>query len=196
MSAELQGKKIAIVATDGVEQAELTEPRKAMEEAGAATILISPSSESKIKAWNHQRWGRSFKVDAPITEARAEDYDALILPGGVMNPDKLRRDPQVLRFVKAFFNAGKPVAAICHGPWTLIDAGVMPGRRATSYHSLQTDLENAGANWVDEEVVVDQNLITSRKPDDIPAFNRALIEKLSGRAVSERRAEAEHELAA
>jgi protease I len=196
MSAELQGKKIAIIATDGVEQSELSEPRKAMEEAGATTTLLSPSSESKIKAWNHTRWGRSFKVDLPITQPRPEDFDALILPGGVMNPDKLRRDPQVLRFVKAFFDAGKPVAAICHGPWTLIDAGVVQGRRLTSYHSIQTDLKNAGADWVDEEVVVDQNLITSRKPDDIPAFNRALIEKLSGRAMSERRAEAAHELAA
>jgi len=182
MTTELSGKKIAIVATEGVEQVELVGPRKALEEAGAQTALISPATTHKIKAWNHKRWGCSYKVEVRIAEAKAEDYDALVLPGGVMNPDKLRREQQVLDFVKAFFSAGKPVAAICHGPWTLIDAGVVKGRRLTSYHSIQTDLRNAGAEWVDEEVLEDNNLVTSRKPEDIPAFNRKLIEKLQGAA--------------
>jgi len=177
MSAELKGKKVAILAEQGFEQVEMVEPRKALEDAGAQTALVSPATTAKIKAWNHKRWGRSYKVEVPLAEAQPENYDALLLPGGVMNPDKLRRNQQALDFVKAFFDSGKPVAAICHGPWTLIDAGLVKGRRLTSYHSIQTDLKNAGAEWVDEEVVEDNNLVTSRQPDDIPAFNRKIIEK-------------------
>lgn len=177
MSNELKGKKIAILATEGFEQVEMVEPRNALEEAGARTRLISPAETRKIKAWNFKRWGRSYKVEERLAESSPHDYDALLLPGGVMNPDKLRRDQQALEFVRAFFSAGKPVAAICHAPWTLIDAGVVKGRRLTSYYTIQTDLKNAGAEWVDEEVVEDQNLVTSRSPADIPAFNRRIIEK-------------------
>jgi protease I len=169
--------KVAILATEGFEQVEMVEPRKALEEAGAQTALVSPATTPKIKAWNRKRWGRSYKVEVLLADAKPEDFDALLLPGGVMNPDKLRRNPQVLDFVKAFFDTNKPVAAICHAAWTLIDARVVKGRRLTSYHSIQTDLKNAGAEWVDEEVVEDNNLVTSRAPDDIPAFNRKIIEK-------------------
>jgi len=182
MSAELRGKKIAILATDGFEQVELVDPRKALDEAGAQTAIVSPATTPKIKAWNHKRWGRFYKVDVPLAEAKPENFDALLLPGGVMNPDKMRRNPQVLSFVKGFFEANKPVAAICHAPWTLIDAEVVEGRRLTSYHSIQTDLRNAGAEWVDEQVVEDNNLVTSRSPDDIPALNRKIIEKFQGEA--------------
>src|SRR2546421_8395891 len=189
MSTELQGKKVAILATEGFEQAELYEPRKALEEAGAQTALISPAATAKIKAWNHKRWGRSYKVEVPLADAKPDDYDALLLPGGVMNPDKLRREQQALDLVKAFFDAGKPVAAICHGPWTLIDAGVVRGRRLTSWPSVRTDLKNAGADWVDEAVVVDQGLVSSRKPDDIPQFNAKMIEEFAeGRHSKERAA--------
>ncbi|MDB6017922.1 MAG: glutamine amidotransferase [Pedosphaera sp.] len=176
MDNDLNGKKIAIVVENGFEQVEMTGPREALDEAGAETDLISPA-DKKVKAWDLTRWGRSFKVDVPLAEARAEDYDALLLPGGVMNPDKLRVNQQALDFVKAFFDAGKPVAAICHAPWTLIDAGVVKGRRMTSYPSVKTDLKNAGAEWVDEEVVVDNGLVTSRQPSDIPAFNKKIIEE-------------------
>jgi protease I len=175
----LDGKKVAILATDGFEQDELLSPLEALKNAGADAQVVSPSEESKIKGWKHTDWGKKVKVDLPLNEASAEDFDALVLPGGVMNPDHLRRDPRVLEFVKSFFNAGKPVGAICHGPWTLIDAGVVRGRRMTSYETIQTDLKNAGANWVDEEVVVDNGLVTSRKPDDLPAFNAKLIEEIS-----------------
>jgi protease I len=178
MAHTLEGKKVAILATDGFEQVELTEPRQALDDAGARTEVVSPKG-GRIKGWNHTEWGDTFEVDVPLDRARAADYDALLLPGGVMNPDKLRRDPKVLAFVRAFFDEGKPVAAICHGPWTLIDAGVVKGRRVTSYHTIQTDLQNAGARWVDEEVVVDGGLVTSRKPDDIPAFNRKMIEEFA-----------------
>jgi protease I len=171
----LNGKKVAILVADGFEQVELTEPKKALEEAGAETRIVSPS-KGKVKGWNHTEWGDELPVDVPLGQARADEFDALLLPGGVMNPDHLRRNPEVQRFVKAFFDAGKPVAAICHGPWTLIDAGVARGRKMTSYESIQTDLKNAGVEWVDQEVVVDGNLVTSRKPDDIPAFNRAMVE--------------------
>jgi protease I len=154
---------------------EMFEPKKALEQAGAKTQILSPK-EGKVKGWNFTEWGQEVKVDLPIKQAKAADFDALLLPGGVMNPDKLRRNPDVLRFVKSFFDEGKPVAAICHAPWTLIDAGVVRGREMTSFESIQTDLKNAGARWVDREVVVDGNLVTSRKPDDIPAFNKAMIE--------------------
>lgn len=170
----LQGKKVAILVADGFEQVELTEPKKALDEAGAKTSIVSPS-KGKVKGWKHTEWGDELPVDVPLNQARAEDFDALLLPGGVMNPDRLRRLPEVQQFVKSFFDAGKPVASICHGPWTLIDAGVARGRKMTSYHTIQTDLKNAGVNWVDQEVVVDGNLVTSRKPDDIPAFNREMV---------------------
>ena len=171
----LQEKRVAILVADGFEQVELTEPRKALDEAGAKTEIVSPA-EGKVKGWNHTDWGQELPVDVPLEQANPEDYDALLLPGGVMNPDKLRAHPAAVRFVKHFFLSGKPVAAICHGPWTLIEAGVVRNRRITSYESIQTDLKNAGAQWVDQEVVTDGNLVTSRKPDDLPAFNRAMIE--------------------
>jgi protease I len=182
----LQGKKVAILVADGFEQVELTEPRKALDEAGAKTQIVSPKKD-KVKGWNHTEWGQELPVDVPLSQARPEEFDALLLPGGVMNPDHLRRDPGVQRFVKSFFDDGKPVAAICHGPWTLIDAGVARGRKMTSYETIQMDLKNAGVQWVDQEVVVDGNLVTSRKPDDIPAFNRAMVEQFAGQEVGARR---------
>ena len=172
----LNGKRVAIVVANGFEQIEMTDPREALEAAGATTDLVSIESD-EVKGWNHTEWGDTFSVDVPIDEADPDEYDALLLPGGVMNPDKLRRDERVQKFVRSFFEEGKPVASICHGPWTLIDAGVAKGRRMTSYHSIQTDLKNAGVEWVDEEVVVDQGLVTSRKPDDLPAFNEKMIEE-------------------
>jgi protease I len=178
MNQQLNGKKVAILVADGFEQVEMTEPRKALDQAGAQTQIVSPA-QGKVKGWQHTDWGDAFPVDVPLEQARADDYDALLLPGGVMNPDKLRRNQRALQFVKAFFESGKPVAAICHGPWTLIDAGVASGRKMTSYESIQTDLKNAGASWVDQEVVVDNGLVTSRKPDDIPAFNRKMIEEFA-----------------
>jgi len=174
----LTGKKVAILATDGFEQDELLSPLEALKDAGAETQVVSPT-EGKIKGWKHTDWGKKVKVDVTLAEANAEAYDALVLPGGVMNPDHLRRDPAALEFVKSFFRAGKPVGAICHGPWTLIDAGVVRGRKMTSYETIQTDLKNAGAEWVDQEVVVDNGLVTSRKPDDLPAFNAKLIEEIA-----------------
>jgi protease I len=182
----LQGKKVAILVADGFEQVELTEPRKALDQAGARTQIVSPKKD-KVKGWNHTEWGDEMPVDVPLNEARPEQFDALLLPGGVMNPDHLRRDPAVQRFVKSFFDDGKPVAAICHGPWTLIDAGVARGRKMTSYETIQMDLKNAGVDWTDQEVVVDGNLVTSRKPDDIPAFNRAMVEQFAGQEVGARR---------
>jgi protease I len=178
MQGQLSGKKVAILIADGFEQVEMTEPRQALEQAGAATELISFKS-GKVKGWQHTDWGDEFPVDVILERARPEEYDALLLPGGVMNPDKLRNDTRAVNFVKTFFDAGKPVAAICHGPWTLINAGVVRGRELTSYPSIQADLKNAGATWVDREVVVDNGLVTSRKPDDIPAFNRKMIEEFA-----------------
>jgi protease I len=178
MAQSLSGKKVAILVADGFEQVELTEPKQALEAAGAETQVISPNNDW-VKAWNRTDWGDEFVVNVNLAEANPADYDALLLPGGMMNPDKLRRNEQALQFVKAFFYVGKPVAAICHGLWTLIDAGVVKGRKVTSYESIQTDLKNAGAEWVDEEVVVDNGLVTSRKPDDIPAFNRKMIEEFA-----------------
>ena len=175
---QLSGKKVAILVADGFEQVEMTEPRKALDQAGAGTDLVSPA-QGKVKGWQHTKWGDEFDVDVPLDEATPEDYDALLLPGGVMNPDKLRANPRAVHFVRAFFDQGKPVAAICHGPWTLIDADVVKGRRLTSYVSIQTDLKNADAQWVDEEVVVDNGLVTSRQPSDIPAFNRKMIEEFA-----------------
>ena len=173
-SETLNGLKVAILVTDGFEQVEMTEPRKALDEAGAETRLVSPK-DGRVKAWNFTEWGDTFLVDMPLHSARSEDFDALLLPGGVINPDTLRALPEAVAFAKAFFDARKPVASICHGPWTIIEAGAARGRRLTSWPSLRTDLKNAGAEWVDEEVVVDRGLVTSRKPDDIPAFNPEVI---------------------
>jgi len=172
---KLDGLKVAILATDGFEQSELLEPRKALQQAGATTEVVAPKS-GKIRGWNHTEWGEEVGVDKELQQADPEQYDALVLPGGVMNPDKLRAIPEAVSFAKSFFDAGKPVAAICHGPWTVLEAGAAKGHRMTSWPSLKTDLRNAGADWVDAEVVVDGQLVTSRKPDDIPAFNRAAIE--------------------
>jgi protease I len=179
--ARLSGVKVAILAAEGFEQVELTEPRKALEEAGAQTRIVSPA-KGEVQGWRHFEKGDKFKVDIPLDKAEASDFDALLLPGGVANPDQLRMLPKAVQFVRAFFEAGKPVAAICHGPWTLIDAGVLEGRTITSWPSLKADLSNAGAKWVDEEVVDDDGLVSSRKPADIPAFNRRMIEEFAARA--------------
>ncbi|MBI5106373.1 MAG: type 1 glutamine amidotransferase [Solirubrobacterales bacterium] len=174
---KLEGKKIAIlVAPEGIEQVELTEPRKALEEAGAQVHLLS-TERGEVQAFNHLDKADTFPVDATVADAGAGDYDALMLPGGVANPDALRMDDDAVSFIRAFFEAGKPVAAICHAPWTLVEAGVVKGRRLTSWPSLQTDIRNAGGEWVDEEVVVDSGLVTSRKPDDLPAFNAKMVEE-------------------
>jgi protease I len=178
MADELQGKKIAFIATEGVEQAELTEPWKAVEGAGAQPELISIEG-GEVQAWKHFDKGGSFKVDKTIEEAQPAEYDGLVLPGGVANPDRLRTDENVVDFIREFAASGKPIAVICHGPWTLIEAGVVEGRTITSWPSLQTDLRNAGATWVDQEVVVDKGLVSSRKPDDLPAFNTKLIEEFA-----------------
>jgi protease I len=175
---KLHDKKVAILVADGFEQIEMTSPRAALEEQGARTHLISPNRDT-VKGWQHDHWGDTFNVDASLDEATPEDYDALLLPGGVMNPDKLRVNNQALEFVRSFFAAGKPVAVICHGPWTLINAGVVKGRRITSYHTIKIDLQNAGAQWVDEPVVVDEGLVSSRNPNDLPAFNAKMIEEIA-----------------
>jgi len=167
---------VAALVDNGFEQSELLEPRKALEDAGARVDVVSPQ-RSEVRGWKHTDWGKSVSVDRGLDEASADEYDALLLPGGVMNPDKLRVNPKAVAFVKAFVAAGKPIAAICHAPWTLIEAEAVRGRRVTSWPSLKTDLRNAGANWVDEECVVDNGLVTSRKPDDIPAFNKKMIEE-------------------
>jgi protease I len=176
----LTGRKIAILVADGFEQVELLEPLKALQDAGAEVLIVSPKDD-RVRGWNHTEWGKEVDVDVRLNEAKPEDFDALQLPGGVINPDKLRMDRSAVRFVKAFFDANKPVAAICHGPWTIIETGNVKGRRMTSWPSLKTDLINAGAEWVDEEAVVNENLVTSRKPDDIPAFNREMIKLFAQR---------------
>ena len=172
---KLQGKKVAILVADGFEQAELLEPRQALEAADAKITVVSPEQE-KVRAWNEKEWGKTIPVDMPLASAKADQFDALLLPGGVMNPDKLRMNPDAVKFVKAFVQAGKPIAAICHGPWTLIEADAVRGRQLTSWPSLKTDIRNAGGTWTDKEVVVDHGLVTSRKPADIPAFNREMIQ--------------------
>ncbi|MES2463418.1 MAG: type 1 glutamine amidotransferase domain-containing protein [Armatimonadota bacterium] len=177
MEQTLCGKCVAILVADGFEQVELTEPKQALDLAGAMTVIVSTAEGSTVKGWQHDHWGDDFAIDQPITNATVADYDALLLPGGVMNPDKLRMNKEAVAFVRSFFEAGKPVAAICHGPWLLAEADVVRGRSVTSYPSIQTDLKNAGAHWVDQEVVTDNGLVTSRKPDDIPAFNRKMIEE-------------------
>jgi protease I len=179
MAQNLNGVRVAILATDGFEQSELLEPRRALDEAGATTDVISLKSDD-IKGWNHTEWGESIAVDKTVDSVDAKNYDALLLPGGVMNPDKLRMDPKAVAFVKAFFDGKKPVAAICHGPWTLIEAGAAKGRTLTSWPSLKTDIQNAGGKWVDREAVVDGNLVTSRNPKDIPAFNREVAKLFAG----------------
>ena len=175
MDNKLKGKKVAILVADGFEQIELTAPREALEAAGASIEIVSPA-DKEVQGWNHDEKADVFPVDMPLTRARSDDYDALLLPGGVRNPDQLRQLTRALEFVDGFFATGKPVAAICHAPWTLIDAGVVDGRKMTSWPSLRTDLRNAGADWVDREVVVDKGLVSSRKPADIPAFNKKMIE--------------------
>jgi protease I len=177
MSEPLHGLKIAIVATDGFEQSELLEPKKALETAGAETEVIAPHS-GEIRGWDKKDWGDKVQVDRTLSNARVDDYDALLLPGGVMNPDHLRMDEKAVQFVREFAGTERPVAAICHGPWTLLEAGAVKGRTFTSWPSLKTDLKNAGATWVDEEVVVSGQFISSRKPDDIPAFTKTLIRML------------------
>jgi deglycase len=175
MSQHLTGMKVAALVEHGFEQAELLEPRKALEEAGATVDLISPV-EGKVKGWHHGTWGDEVKVDQPLADAHPDDYDGLLLPGGVFNPDRLRMNERAVQFVKAFAMTNRPIAAICHGPWTLIEADAVRDRRVTSWPSLKTDLRNAGAIWVDGEVIEDRGLVTSRNPDDIPAFNRKMIE--------------------
>ena len=179
MELGLKGNKVAILATDGVEQVELVEPRKALDAAGAVTHLISPKPGT-IQAVNHDEKGDELPVDRPLSEVRASDYDALLLPGGVKNPDTLRMDQQAVQFVREFMLAEKPVAAICHGPWLLVEAGAVSGRTLTSYPSLKTDIRNAGGQWVDHPVQIDDRLITSRKPDDIPQFNEAILRGFAG----------------
>jgi protease I len=176
--ATLSNKRVAILTEEGFEQVELTSPLGALENAGAQVDVISPKS-GKIKAWNHTDWGIEVKVDKELSTVSPDDYDALVLPGGVMNPDKLRQNKDAVAFVSAFLDEGKPVAAICHGPQVLIETGMIRGRNMTSYPSLQTDLKNAGVNWTDEEVVVDKGLVTSRNPDDLPAFNQKMIEEIA-----------------
>jgi protease I len=171
----LEGLRVAILVADGFEQAELVKPRTALQEAGAVTHIVSPA-KGTVQGWNHYDKADRFEVDVPLDSADAQDFDALLLPGGVANPDQLRTLPAAVQFVREFFESEKPVAVICHGPWTLIEAGVVDGRRITSWPSLKTDLINAGADWVNEEVVADGALVSSRKPDDIPAFNRRMLE--------------------
>ena len=187
--SNLSGKRVAILATDGVEQVELTEPQQALKDAGAHPVVVSPK-EGSIKAWQHDHWGDEIPVDMNLRDARAEDFEALMLPGGVMNPDHLRMDKAAVQFVKDFVAAGKPVAAICHGPWLLVEAGAVKDRTLTSWPSLETDIRNAGGDWVDREVVTDQGLVTSRKPGDLPAFNRKMIEEFAGGAHTGSRAKA------
>ena len=177
--ADMSKLRIAILATDGFEQVELTEPRDRLTEAGAKVEVISPK-EDEIRGWNHTEWGDAVRVDRPLAEAAVGDYDVLVLPGGQINPDLLRTNKAAVAFVRQFMEAGKPVAAICHGPWMLAEADVVRGKRLTSYHSMRTDMRNAGANVVDEEVVVDGNLITSRNPDDLPAFIGKIEEIAAG----------------
>jgi protease I len=174
MAQNLRGVRVAILATDGFEQSELLEPRRALDQAGAITKVVS-LQRGEIKGWNHKEWGETIAVDATVDSAEAKHFDALLLPGGVMNPDSLRMNAKAVAFVKAFFIAKKPVAAICHGPWTIIEAGAARDRTLTSWPSLKTDIQNAGGGWVDQETVVDGNLVTSRNPKDIPAFNREIV---------------------
>jgi protease I len=178
METKLKGKRIAILVENGFEEVELTEPKKALEEAGATAKVVSPE-KGQVRAWRTKDWGKEIDVDLALDKANVTDFDALLLPGGVMNPDKLRLHPKAIELVRSFVQTGKPIAAICHGPWTLINAGAAKGRRMTSWPSLEADLKNAGATWVDQEVCVDRGVVTSRKPDDIPAFNAKMIEEFA-----------------
>ena len=178
MERRLDGKRVAMLVSEGFEEVEMTEPRRALEEAGARVEIVAPE-EGQVRAWAKTDWGGRYDVDTALAAAEPERYDALVLPGGVMNPDHLRQDEAAVRFTRSFFEEGKPVAAICHAPWLLAEADVIRDREITSYPSLRTDLENAGARWVDQEVVVDNGLVTSRNPDDIPAFNRKMVEEIA-----------------
>jgi deglycase len=176
--AKLNGKTVAILTENGFEEVELTSPKKALEDAGATVHIVSPQKD-KIKAWDHDHWSIELSVDKNVSDVKAEDYDALMLPGGVLNPDKLRINKEAVEFAKDFLETGKPVAAICHGPQLLIETGLLEGREMTSYPSLQTDIKNAGANWHDREVIVDNGLVTSRSPKDLEAFNEKMVEEIS-----------------
>jgi protease I len=176
--ARLNGKRVAILVAEGFEQVEMTGPRKALDDAGAETKIVSPA-KGEVQGWNHYTPAERFNVDVPVEQANAGEFDALMLPGGVANPDQLRMNPKAVQFVRSFFDEGKPIGVICHGPWTLIEAGVVEGRTMTSWPSLKTDLENAGAKWVDQEVVVDRGLVSSRNPKDIPAFSRKIVEEFA-----------------
>ncbi len=178
MPQQLSGKRVAVLATDGFETSELVEPKKALEQAGAQVEIVSPKA-GRIRGMKHHEWADEVEVNTPLDRADANKYDGLVLPGGVMNPDQLRMNAGAVAFVKHFVDSAKPIAAICHGPWTLIEAGGVKGKRMTSWPSLRTDLRNAGAQWVDEECVNDHGLVTSRKPDDLPAFNRKMIEEFA-----------------
>jgi protease I len=178
MAQQISGKRVAALATNGFEQDELTGPKQALEAAGATVHVVSPDAGT-IRGWKHTEWGDEIKVDRTLDAVKADDYDALLLPGGVMNADKLRMNPRAVQLAKQFFDQGKPIAVICHGPWALIEAGVVSGVQMTSYPSIKTDLINAGAHWVDQEVVVDRGIVSSRKPEDIPAFNRKTIEEIA-----------------
>ena len=183
---DLKGMRVAILIDNGFEQVEMIEPRKALEDAHAETVIVSPQAK-KVRGWNTKEWGNEYPVQEQLEKAKPDKFHALVLPGGVMNPDHLRMNPEAVAFVKAFFDAGKPGAAICHGPWTIIETGAAKGKKLTSWPSLQTDLRNAGAEWIDQEVLVDGNIVTSRKPDDLPAFNREMI-KLFGQSRGKTRA--------
>ncbi|MBA3958283.1 MAG: type 1 glutamine amidotransferase [Parachlamydiaceae bacterium] len=182
MENSLKGLKVAILVAHGFEQSEMVEPKKALEQAGAKTFIISPI-KGKVKGWSAKNWGDEFPVDKELSQAKADEFDALLLPGGVANPDTLRMTPAAVEFVKHFIKEGKPIASICHGPWILINAKGVKGKTLTSWPSIQVDLINAGANWVDQQVVVDDNLVTSRKPEDLPAFNKAMITLFSEKTV-------------
>lgn len=183
---QLQGVRVAILVDQGFEQVELVDPRKALDEAGATTSIVS-SKTPRVRGWNFTEWGSEVPVDVPLDRARPDDFDALHLPGGVMNPDKLRMNPKAVEFVKAFFSAGKPVSVICHGPWMVIEAGAARGRKIASWPSLKTDLRNAGAEWIDDEAVVDANMVSARKPDDLPAFDKAMIDLFARMAAPKRK---------
>ena len=190
---ELQGKRVAMVLTDGVEQVEYTKPREFLEQQGAKPVLVSPKpAGSDVQGFNHLQPGQKFKVEMNVKDARPEDFDLLVLPGGVANPDMLRLSEETIRFIRRYGESGKPIAAICHGPWTLINAGLARDKRMTSWPSLQTDLRNAGAEWVDEPVVRDGHLVTSRKPDDIPQFDQGILELMKGSRESSHQARSRH----
>ncbi len=189
MAEELRGTRVAILACSGFEQSELLEPQQALLDAGAHVEIVSPERD-RIRGWNKTEWGQSVPVDRTVKEARTSDFDALMIPGGVMNPDHLRRDPAAVALVREMFAEGKPMAVICHGPWMLAEAGIAAGMELTSFSSIKTDLINAGARWVDRSVVIDRGLVTSRNPDDLPAFNRAMIETFTqGREAGQGRRE-------